>query len=268
MRDDMEEIIGVLDDRSTTLLFTNGERLTRQRARSLKRNGLFILAVSLDSPRPQEQNRIRRNPNAFSAAVEAIRNASEAGLYTLVSSVVYKRDLDDENLLSLFRLAKEHGAHEVRIHHAVPRGRLAESDEAEGIFCTKEDLSRLFRTQFIVNRTRHDLPKVSCFPYTESPCKFGCGAGVLHSYITSTGELWPCDFVPLSFGNVLKEDPKDVYGRMLSAAGIPRGCCMARTIAGDLHGRELPLPRAEAVELCRACRWETYPRFFRDLQKP
>ncbi len=34
----------------------------------------------------------------------------------------------------------------------------------------------------------------------------GYDHGLLHGYISSTGELWPCEFVPLSLGNVLRED--------------------------------------------------------------
>jgi len=265
-RDDMEEIIGALDDRSSTLLFTNGRHLTLDRARALKRAGLFILAVSLDSPNAERHNRIRRNSQAFSHALAAIRNAAEAGLYTLVSSVVYKRDLNKENLHRLFLLAKEHGAHEVRIHQAVPRGQLSAAEKPEEIYYTKEDVARLYRLQFAANRNVKEFPKVSSFTYTEGPCKFGCGAGVLHSYITSEGDLWPCDFVPFSFGNIVHGDLKAAYGRMIQAAGRPRSSCFARRIAGKLAGKELPLCESEGIEMFRADRPRSYPGFFRDLQ--
>ena len=265
MRDDMEEIIASMDDRSSTLLFTNGRYLTPERARALKQSGLFTLAVSLDSPDAAEHNRIRRNPRAFEHALDAIRNASEAGLYTVVSSVVYARDLHEENLHRIFRLARDHGAHEVRIHRPIPRGELSDQPK-EGVFHTQEDTERLIRIQFAANEALDEFPKVSSFPYTEGPCKFGCGAGVTHSYITSTGDLWPCDFVPLRFGNVLHEDLGELYGRMIAAAGIPRNRCLASCIAGRLRGKDIPLDLDESVELCQACRSDTYPQFFSDLQ--
>lgn len=266
LRADMEEIIGAVDQRSTTLLFTNGRSLTPERALSLKRSGLLILAVSLDSPKPEEHNRIRRSADAFAHALAAIRNASRAGLYTLVSAVVYKRDLTKENLHRLFELAKEHGAHEVRIHQPMPRGELTDSREAEQIFYTAEDIARLNRIQFAANRTKNSFPKVTSLAYTEGPCKFGCGAGVLHSYVSVTGELWPCDFVPLSLGNVFREDLKSLYARMMGAAGIPKRACWARSLAGQLRARQLPLDTEESLGLCRDCRSRSYPKFFRDLQ--
>ncbi len=268
MRDDLEEIIRSVDDRSTTLLFTNGRALTPERATSLKQSGLFIAAVSLDSPDAETHNRIRRHPQAFSHALAAIRNASQAGLYTLVSAVVFRRDLNKPNLFRLFRLAKEHGAHEVRIHQPIPRGELVDPEEASQIFYTPHDVTALNRIQFAANRAQNGLPKVSSFPYTEGPHKFGCGAGVLHSYLSATGDLWPCDFVPLSFGNVLREGVPGVYGRMMRVAGAPRKHCLARTLAPRLTGRQLPLSIEESTDLCNKCRVRSYPRFFKDLQAP
>lgn len=266
LRPDMEDIVASVDDRSTTLLFTNGRELSPGRAAALKRAGLFILSVSIDSPDAEEHNRLRRNPRAFDHALRAIGCASEAGLYTLVSAVVYRRHLTRENIVRLAQLVQRHGAHELRIHQPIPRGHLAESPEAESIFYQEDDVARLNEIQFSLNSAGGDFPKISALSYTEGPCKFGCGAGVLHSYISATGELWPCDFVPLSFGNVLQEDLAEVYARMLDAVGIPKTFCWACKLAGELKDRRLPLGRSESHALARADRSSSYPQFFRDLQ--
>lgn len=266
LRRDLEDIMGSIDDRSTTLLFTNGRALTPERAASLKAAGLFYLAVSLDSPDAQEHNRFRRNPRAYEHALTAIRNASEAGLYTMVSAVVLKRLLTRENLLQLFETAKQHGAQEVRIHQPVPSGELADPAEHTEIFYTPDDIKMLYDLQFEVNEGRPDLPKVSSFTYTEGPEKFGCGAGVMHSYISSTGELWPCDFVPASFGNVLEEPVADLYRKMNCAAQSPRTKCLARSVAKQLRGKNLPLVGDEAADLCAGCSGGELPRFFNDLK--
>jgi MoaA/NifB/PqqE/SkfB family radical SAM enzyme len=266
VRHDLEEIIASVDDRSTTLMFTNGRALTPQRARSIKASGLFYLAVSLDSPDPAEHNRARRNPRAFAHAISAIENSVAAGMYTLVSAVVMKRNLTRQSLLQLLQLAQDHGAHEVRIHQPVPGGELASPSEQEKIFYTPADVEMLHSLQFEVNRKRPELPKMSSFTYTEGPEKFGCGAGVMHAYISATGDLWPCDFVPLSFGNVLQQPVKDLYREMSAAAGAPRTFCLARAVAPRLAGKTLPLTGDAARQMCIECRDRCYPRFFSDLQ--
>ena len=85
----------------TDLLFADGRGLSRQRAGALKRAGLFSLAVSIDSPDAEEHNRFRHSPRAFDDAVRALDRASEAGLYTLASAVVYRRHLTHENIVHL-----------------------------------------------------------------------------------------------------------------------------------------------------------------------
>ena len=180
--------------------------------------------------------------------------------------MVFRRDLTKQNLLGLFGLARKHGAHEVRIHQPIPRGELTDPQEAEEVFHTKEDTARLTRIQLAVNRAQDGSPKVTSLSYTEGPHKFGCGAGVLHAYISGTGDLWPCDFVPLSFGNVVDEDLKGRFGEMIQVAGAPRTHCLARAIAARLLGQRLPLGRETSTELCRANRTQSYPRFFKDLQ--
>jgi MoaA/NifB/PqqE/SkfB family radical SAM enzyme len=266
LRDDLEEIIASVDQRSTTLMFTNGYGYTLPRARAIKEAGLFYSAISLDSPYPEEHNRVRRNAEAFDRAIEAIHNSREAGLYTMISAVVFRRDLCERRLDDLYRLAEQHGVHEVRIHQPIPRGELTDPEMADQIVWKTEDVDRWLDMQEAANRANHGL-KVSSFPYTEGPRKFGCNAGLLHLYISATGDVWPCDFLPLTFGNVLREDVGDIYRRMQAAMGIPRRRCWAKPVAGQLLGRQLPLCPEDSTEFCRGCHMQPrFGDFFKTLQ--
>jgi MoaA/NifB/PqqE/SkfB family radical SAM enzyme len=267
LRDDLEEILASIDQRSTTLMFTNGYGYTLPRARAIKDAGLFYSAISLDSPYPEEHNAVRRHAEAFDRAIAAIHNSREAGLYTMISSVVFRRDLTGPRLDDLYQLAKEHGVYEVRVHQPIPRGALTDSETAEQIVWKTEDVDRWFDMQEAANQADHGL-KVSSFPYTEGPRKFGCNAGRLHLYISATGDVWPCDFIPMTFGNVLEEDIGAIYRRMQAAMGIPRRRCWAKPVAGKLVGRALPLCPEESTEFCGGCRTEPrYGDFFGSLQE-
>ncbi|MBI4776413.1 MAG: radical SAM protein [Deltaproteobacteria bacterium] len=266
LRKDVGEIIRSVDDRSIVILSTNGKALSRKRALALKQAGLFSLAVSLDSADPDTHNRSRGDRDAFESALEAIRISAQAGLYTMVHAVVLKKELSREHLFKLFKLVKREGAHEVRIHEPVPCGGVLHAGNGDGVFYSEQDHRRLFRIQFAANRKLTRFPKVSSLPYTEHPTKFGCCAGVLHSYITSSGDFCPCDFVPVSFGNVLKENVTDLYDRMNHAMGVPRKGCWGIRIAPSLRGKELPLDPSETLGLCRSEATREYPRFFKDLQ--
>ena len=129
---------------------------------------------------------------------------------------------------------------------------LSDPAVASEIVWTTEDVDRWLDMQEVVNRTDQAL-KVSSFPYTEGPRKFGCNPGLLHLYVSATGDVWPCDFIPLSFGNVLKESVQDLYHRLRAATGISRRRCWAKEVAGPLAGRELPLGPEDSSAFCRSC---------------
>jgi MoaA/NifB/PqqE/SkfB family radical SAM enzyme len=266
LRDDLEQMLAAIDERSTTILFTNGRDLSRTRAKSLKENGLFVLAVSLDSAREEKHNAIRGHPNAFQKALAAVTHAREAGLYTVVQSVVPKDELSREHLFRLFRLVRSRGAHEIRLHQPAPAGNLLDCDADDTTLFTEQDRQKLFAIQFEANRKFFGLPKVSSFPYTEGPDKFGCCAGVLHSYVTARGELTPCDFLPLSFGSVLEEDIGDLYCRMRDAMGGAHLGCLSLQIDKYLRDQELPVRGEAAVRICQSVASNSYPRFFQEIQ--
>lgn len=266
LRTDLEEIVASVDDRSTTLMFTNGYGYTLPRARAMKEAGLFYSAISLDSPYHDEQNRIRRHPQAFARAIEAIHNSLDAGLYTMISTVVLRRNLSQETLDALCQLAREHGVHEVRIHQPIPRGELSNPELADQIVWRKEDVDRWLDMQEAANEADHGV-KVSSFPYSEGPRKFGCNAGLLHLYVSATGDVWPCDFLPLTFGNALQENIGDIYRRLQREAGLTRRNCWAKPAATRLAGRPLPLCPDDSSEFCQACGMQPeYGDFFKSLQ--
>ncbi len=266
LRDDIEQMLSAIDDRSTTILFTNGRDLSRARAESLKQSGLFVLAVSLDSAQEARHNAIRGDAHAFENALAAVRHGRQAGLYTVVQSVVPRDELSRENLFRLFRLVKSHGAHEIRLHQPAPAGSLLDSSTADETLFSDQDRQTLFSIQFEANRKFFGLPKVSSFPYTEGPEKFGCCAGILHSYVTARGELTPCDFLPISFGNVLEEEIEDIYVRMRDAMGGAHMSCVSMQMSQLLHGRELPVRGEAAAQICRSVASNSYPRFFKEIQ--
>ena len=81
----------------------------------------------------------------------------------------------------------------------------------------------------------------------------GCTAGGIDRfYIGCSGEVPPCEFVNLSFGNLNEEPFAVIYERMRSAFPVPcqEWCCRehAQEIA-QYSGETLPIPWAETEKL-------------------
>jgi len=266
LREDIEEIVEFVDDRSITILYTNGKYLSYEKALNLKNRGLFAVGISLDSIFKEEHNKKRGDQNAFEDSLNAIKNSRKAGLYTIVQSVVPKENVNKEYLFKLFKLAKKMGAHEIRILEPIISGNLfLNKEENKDIFYSKNDREKLIKIQYAANRMM-SLPKVTTFAHTESKSQFGCGAGTQHSYITASGDLLPCDFLPLSFGNVREKSIKELWEEMNRIIGIPKIGCFAMEIYSNLYNKKLPLNKNDSSIICAKHKSNEFPKFYKILQ--
>ena len=246
-RDDIFDIVGAIDERSTSTLFTSGCNLNLEKARELKRKGLFSIGISLDSYDKDKHNFNRNSDKAFDYAIKAIQIAKQAGIYTIVQTVVTKEELDEQQLFKLFLLAKENGAHEVKILEPILSGNLLDEKDLSKILYSVEDREKLIKIQHKANK-KSKFPKITTFAYTESEEKFGCGAGTQHSYISASGHLYPCDFVPMDFGCVKDGKTNEVWKAMNSTIGNPKIGCFAQKVNRQVYQKsegQLPLSKEE-----------------------
>ncbi|HBD93845.1 MAG: hypothetical protein A2015_11510 [Spirochaetes bacterium GWF1_31_7] len=266
MRDDLTRMIRSVHDDSITILYTNGRLLSYEKAVELKSAGLYAVGVSFDSFNENEHNAIRNNQSGFSDAVCALQNASRAGLYTIAQLVLLRNRIDKKFVYEYMKFVKKLGVHEVRILEPIKAGHLL--NENDDFFLTKDDRKRLINIQKYINNIP-GMPKLTTFAHTESFEQFGCGAGTQHSYITSEGELLPCDFVPLSFGNVKRKPLSRLWREMNDTMGNPKDGCFAFTIQNDLQKNkslQFPLPEEISKEICAAHKKEEFPKFYRILR--
>ena len=57
-------------------------------------------------------------------------------------------------------------------------------------------------------------PRITAFPYFMGPDLFGCFAGRRWVHVASDGEVMPCAYTPLSFGNICEEPLVAIWKRM------------------------------------------------------
>ncbi|MDV4151739.1 radical SAM protein [Clostridium sp. AL.422] len=224
LRKDIEELISTIDNRSTSILFTNGYSLSLEKAKSLKEAGLFGVGISIDSLYKENHDKKRGYNGAYENSINAIKNSKEAGLYTMAQTVCTKEMLETKEIYNLAKYLKELGVNELRILEPIPCGSLlVKKDE----IYTVEEKKKLINLHIELNKGKA-YPKTSVFPYLESKDQYGCGAGVQHSYIDNEGNFTPCDFVEESFGNVLNENIRDIWNKMHGKLDHARNYCYAK----------------------------------------
>ncbi|MBN2487684.1 MAG: radical SAM protein [Methanosarcinaceae archaeon] len=225
LRKDLVEMVARVDkDRAVATCFTSGYGLTEQRALDLKAAGLYAARISIDSPFEEEHDRVRGRKGAFADAVNGIKNARAADLLTDMFVVVSPDNIDD--LDEFYNFAVEHDMQEMSIYEIIAVGRwMTHEDEV----ISQKDVSLLEKFQKNMNR-KPDGPRVTAFPYFMGPDLFGCFAGRRWIHVTSGGDVLPCAYTPISFGNIREEPLADIWKRMgkHSAYKCSADYCMMR----------------------------------------
>lgn len=211
----LEELIThVPKEHAVAQVFTNGRELTEERAAALAAAGLHSIQVSVDSPVSEEHDRLRGEAGAFAAARRAVTAARRAGLLVGVSTYATPASVRRGDVPALARLAATWGACELTVFDAIPTGRLLDDTS---VALAADDRRRLRLQARATNRAAQRGLRVVTQTWTNSGRGFarfiGCLAGNCQFHVTASGDFQPCDFMPLSMGNVRDDSVGDLWRR-------------------------------------------------------
>lgn len=192
---DLPEYIKAADPKRNIIsVTTNATLLTEDKARELKSWGVDILTVSVD----RYHDRIRLH--------EIVLMARSAGLKVTLGTVLTHDIFEDEaQLKKLGELAgycQDNGLILLMIF-AVAMGRWSGNEKA---LLTEDDV-----------RAVHYIEKLVPYARTDFQANYyhrGCGAGKEILFIKPSGEVFPCPFLDIPFGNVRHESLKLIRQRM------------------------------------------------------
>ncbi len=212
LKKDLEAVVEAVDPkRAQTVMFTNGEYLFQERCASLYEAGLSGVFVSLDSTIASEHDDLRERPGLFSRIKEGVQNSINAGMDVALSSYLTSQRLESRVLQNTMELGKCWSVQEVTFFDAIPVGRLErESGIAEQISTSRGDDCSLLSVEdrrFIQElttefRRRPGYPAIT--PQSTLTSALGssyCFAANTQFYLSSTGQMCPCDFTPLTIGH-------------------------------------------------------------------
>jgi SAM-dependent methyltransferase len=174
--------------------------------------------------------------------------------------VATRQFLEQSHYERYVRLAQEAGALEVHLLEPCATGRLAGQSD---VLLTQAEHQRVLDYQ-VQAAQDEALPIVSTFLYLESAEAFGCGAGLTHLYIDGSGEVCPCNLVPLAFGNVTQEPLAEILDRMGQHFQRPRTECVGRILGPHVQADQIPAHPEQSMEICNRHlpKEHPVPRFF------
>jgi len=243
-------------------LHTSGYGVTEERAAGLKMEGLHAAGIGLDDVDPVRNDLFRGYKGAFDQAVNAIKCFREAGVLTYINFCPSKEIIQSGNIYRYLEMLKDLNVGFVRWLEPRPCGRY--SDELPEDLISNEDCRILREIYFNMNAGPEymDYPPVSYEALTESPGNMGCMmAGNSLLYIDSLGNVEPCVFLPVTFGNIVNEDISVILERMKRI--IPRP--LHTTCPSVLMSRKIKFKRANGATL--PINYEELTDEFSELEK-
>jgi AdoMet-dependent heme synthase len=211
---------------------------TREKLQELKDAGLVRLAVSLDGSHPGIHDEFRQVSGSFEHGMRILKMSQEIGLSTQVNTVVARHNLDDFE--ALCELMTELGIVFWEVFMLVPMGRakpedVASAGEFETVFHRLYDLSKTAPFDIKAtaapqyNRVVLERKVAEKRAGTRSEATDVLTDGIEHSqkdgigrarnvndgdgflFVSHTGDIFPSGFLPVSAGNIRRDDLVEVY---------------------------------------------------------
>jgi MoaA/NifB/PqqE/SkfB family radical SAM enzyme len=203
--DELDEVIEAIDPKRFHIsITTNGWFLTPDVTKHLAAIGVDKLGISIDSGFADVHDSFREKKGSFARALEGVKNAHDAGIRTLISTVATHQNIYTDGFRKLLEISQELNVG-LDIQCATVsggwRGRM-------DVLIDEKDAEYLETLREKYPLTRRDV-------WSTPGSKGGCPAITRSVYIISSGEVLPCLFIHISLGNVLKEPLKDIIERGL-----------------------------------------------------
>jgi len=230
------------------VLGTNGTLIDGQTAQKLKKAGVQVAGISLDSLNMALHDDFRAVPGSWQAAVNGMRACLKEGLSFQIHTTVM--DWNSHEIEDLTDFALKMGAVAHHIFFLVPAGRGVNIEETTLRATQYEELlGRILKKQ-------QEVPlelKPTCAPQFMRLAKQmglnlrfskGCLAGISYCLVNPRGDVQPCAYLELAVGNVLKK-PFNLIWRdspvlqRLRTQDYQGGCgkCAYRKICGGCRAR-------------------------------
>jgi MoaA/NifB/PqqE/SkfB family radical SAM enzyme len=201
LRKDIFQVIKYAHNKFVTVLETNGQLLDEERAMELKADGISCVAVSVDSYKPEIHDRLRNLSGCFKKAIRGISNCLKNKVPCLISTYIPSERNNPDDINGMMILARELKVLAVRIIPPRPVGSFS---------CHTSSLLNNGQEQCLIRDIDHSIAYFKGIPAPKN-----CGIFTKSTfYISPYGEVQPCAFLPLSFGNIRKRPLRVILNEM------------------------------------------------------
>jgi MoaA/NifB/PqqE/SkfB family radical SAM enzyme len=249
----LKTLCAAIGDEAEVWVNSTGFAMTEERLREIAPTAIMF---SLHSADPETFNRFMGRANAWETLLEGIAVCKACGVPFAFNACLMETAFSDGAFERVMERAREWGACLVQIIKPKPAGGwLADTGS---MFSKAGEAAAIAKINLYNHaRSHQDYPPVSAQILEEAADVFGCTAGGTDRfYINAKGDVQPCEFLNISFGNIAQEDFGVIFERMRAAFRHPGVCMLCEEEAGRIHRLRvkhrldrLPLPPEISSEI-------------------
>ncbi|GAX91373.1 radical SAM/SPASM domain-containing protein [Effusibacillus lacus] len=209
-------------------LASNGTLIDKWTASRIRMAGIKRVSISLDGASETIHDSFRGIPGSFHAALRGARHLQEEGVPVQFNTTITKHN--EHELEQLFELAREKKAVALHLFMLVPVGcgvqiaddQLLSAERYEEILTWFYDKSQAVNYEIKATCAPHYYRimrqqakrkglRVTRQSHGMSAVTKGCLAGTGVCFISHKGMVQPCGYLPLSAGNLKKQNFRDIW---------------------------------------------------------
>ena len=234
--DRLKKVCAAVDDRSEIWINSTGDGITRKRLLELKQMNVTAIMFSLHSPEPDVFNKFMRFDSAWDTFKSAVNMCHDAGIAVAFNSCLIRDDFYNGTFEKIMATAKDFNVSMIQVIKPKPSGGWLGKEDIE---FSKDDLAFIKDkvNQYNLRGEFTEYPAVSAQIIEEDKGVFGCTAGgVDRFYINAKGDLQPCEFLNISFGNIALDEFEVIYKKMRSCFDWGGDCMLCEKYSQEIHG--------------------------------
>ena len=245
----LKQVCEAIDDRSEIWINSTGYGITLERLLELKKLNVTAIMFSLHSAEPKALNEFMGDEEAWSTMKKGIDLCHEADIAVAFNTCLQIDDFNNSMFEKVMERAKEFKAVIIQLIKPKPSGGWLESGveklEEKGFAQIKSLVNK-----YNFDEKYKDYPSISAQILEEDKSVFGCTAGGTDRfYINAKGDLQPCEFLNISFGNIERDNFERIYGKMRKCFDEPCEGWLCEKYSGEIlklfkenNLKSLPLP--------------------------
>ena len=213
--------------------------MTRERLVELKYLNVTAIMFSLHSPDADTFNRFMGESSAWDTMEAGVKMCHAAGLAVAFNTGLMRDDYYNGTFERIMEAVRIYKACLIQIIKPKPAGGWLEKGVIE---FTPEDITYIKArvNQYNLQKEFSGYPSISAQIIEEDKAVFGCTAGGTDRfYINAKGDLQPCEFLNISFGNISVDKFEDIYPKMRSCFDWGGECYLCESCSKEIYRQYL-----------------------------